>query len=57
MRIVAETDKGYAVACDCPNEFSTRRMRLAFECPNCGTTAYASELVCDWVWERSKNSH
>ena len=56
MRIVRETEKGYAVACDCPNEFSTGRMRMTFECPHCGTTAFVSELVCNWVSENSKNS-
>ncbi len=56
MRIVGETEKGYAVACDCPHEFRSARMRLTFECPHCGTAAYASELVCDWVWENSRNS-
>ena len=54
MHIVAETDKGYALACDCPKEFSSAHMRLTFECPHCGAAAYAAELVCNWVWENAQ---
>ncbi len=57
MHIVGQTDKGYALACDCPKEFSSANLRLTFECPYCGSAANAAELVCDWVWEKSRNSH
>ena len=51
MRIVSKAiDRGYEVYCEnCGSEFDSGPVGLAFECPACGRSALAAEIVSEWM--------
>ena len=50
MRIVNKAEFGYQLVCEsCGAEFESGRVGLAFECPGCGFSEMAAELVSEWT--------
>ena len=51
MRIVSKAlDSGYEILCeDCGSEFESGPVGLSFECPSCGKSALAADLVSHWM--------
>ena len=55
MRIVSKAiDSGYEIYCEnCGSEFDSGRVGLSFECPACGRSALAAEVVSEWMLRAS----
>jgi hypothetical protein len=54
MHLTRRMERGWLVRCECPGqtEFRVRRLGIAVECPRCGRTALAPDLVTEY-WTRS----
>ena len=49
MKIFDQDASTYTLLCDCGRRFQARRPVLTFECPACGSAAFAADLLADWV--------
>lgn len=51
MRIVSKAiDRGYEILCEeCGAEFESGPVGLSFECPACGNSAMAADVVSHWM--------
>ncbi len=51
MHIVSKAvDRGYEIYCEnCSSEFDSGPVGLAFECPACGQSALAADVVSEWM--------
>ncbi len=51
MRIVNKAiDCGYEVHCEnCGSEFDSGPVGLSFECPACGKSVLAAEVISEWM--------
>jgi hypothetical protein len=49
LRIDGRLPDGYVVLCGCTNAFVQERLNLTVECPQCGTTAFGTDLATDYT--------
>ncbi len=51
MRVISKAvDRGYEILCDgCGAEFESGPVGLTFECPACGKSALAADILSDWM--------
>ena len=49
MQIIGKQRRGYVVRCDCRHTFLVPNLTVGVECPSCGATALAVDLVTDYL--------
>ncbi len=49
MKVLADDASTYTLLCDCGRRFRARHPVLTFECPACGSAAFAADLLADWL--------